>query len=65
MDKYEKLLEEKIKNAETDLRIAQCRVVNSLDAFHCRIESARLKGEIESYRDALNEYRQFKNKENA
>lgn len=59
MDSYEKLLEEKIENAKRDLELRY----KELDAltntnymeFMCQIE--QIKGEIEAYQDALNEYR--------
>ena len=65
MDNYEKLLEEKIENAKKDLNGIDKRydLQIKMTAQQYNVEKGRLRGEIEAYQDALNEYRQFKAKD--
>lgn len=68
MDNYEKLLEEKIENANNDLiklKIYYKVCGSPAKGKQAYIEEKnKLIGEIEAYQDALNEYRQQKLREN-
>lgn len=54
MDKYEELLNEKIGNAKRDFIT---KINESVSTIHLH----ELRGQIEAYEDALNEYRRMKN----
>ena len=58
-DNYEKLLQEKIANAE--IEVSRHRVKDNFNSYTDNLGLSRLYGEIEAYTDALIEYRRYKN----